>query len=153
MTDRKAAPNTIPWPPLILVSALVGSWLVTQIVPVPLPAALVPLGILMMISALGVDVVAMITMRRAKTTILPHRGSQNLITHGIFGVSRNPIYVANVVIIVGFGLATGSLWPMLAAPIAAFAMQKLAIEREEAHLSANFPEEFAAYRKKTRRWL
>ncbi|MGB7431858.1 MAG: isoprenylcysteine carboxylmethyltransferase family protein [Ahrensia sp.] len=153
MTDRTSAPNTIPWPPLILVSALVGSWLVAQILPVQLPAALVPLGILLMIAALGVDVVAMLTMRRARTTILPHRGSQNLITHGIFSISRNPIYVANVVIIVGYALSSSSIWPLLAAPIAAFAMQKLAIEREEAHLSANFPNEFAAYRKKTRRWL
>lgn len=153
MTDRTAAPNTIPWPPLILACAIIGSWLVAQLLPVPLPGALAPLGIVLIIAALCVDLTAMVTMRRAKTTILPHRGSQNLITHGIFSVSRNPIYVANVVIILGYALSSSSIWPLLAAPIAAFAMQKLAIEREEAHLSANFPDEFAAYRKKTRRWL
>lgn len=153
MTDRSASPNTIPWPPLILVGAIMVSWGLTQIMHVALPAWLAPFGIILIVIAAIIDIAAMLTMRRAKTTILPHRGSQNLITHGVFAISRNPIYVANVLIIIGYGLALGSLWPLLAAPVAAFAMQKLAIEREEAHLSANFPEEFEAYRAKTRRWL
>lgn len=153
MTDRQDAPNTIPWPPIILVGTIVVTKSLHALYGLPLPWSVQWLGIALIVAALAVDVTAMITMQRAKTTILPHRGTKNLITHGIFAISRNPIYVANVVIIIGYGLWIGSFWPLIAAPFAALAMQKLAIEREEAHLQANFRAEYDAYRAITRRWL
>jgi protein-S-isoprenylcysteine O-methyltransferase Ste14 len=99
------------------------------------------------------DAWASFTFTRAKTTILPHRGSQALVTHGPFAYSRNPIYVGNLMILVGVGLLAGSLWHVVLAPALAFAIGHFAIRREEAHLAARFPHEWAEYTARVRRWI
>ena len=43
-------------------------------------------------------------------------------------------------------------WPPLIY-IAAFATQKLAIEREEQHLAARFGKKYLDYKKRVRRWI
>ncbi len=70
-----------------------------------------------------------------------------------FSKSRNPIYVANTLLVLGAGLLFGILWLVIAALLAAFATQKLAIEREERHLAARFGPDWRAYAAQTPRWL
>jgi len=111
------------------------------------------LGLFLIILALIIDVTAMRTMAAAKTTILPHQRSDHLVTRGIFRFSRNPIYVANVMLIAGIGLFAGNVWLLLLAPVDGLATQKLAIEREEAHLEARFAKTYRDYKKKVNRWL
>jgi protein-S-isoprenylcysteine O-methyltransferase Ste14 len=95
----------------------------------------------------------MITMARAKANILPHRGATRLVTWGPFGVSRNPIYLGNTVMTASAALAFGKLWLLPAAIAAGFATHHLAILREEAHLAANFGDDWRAYLGRTSRWL
>lgn len=92
-------------------------------------------------------------MSRARTTILPHKGSAHLVTTGPFAVTRNPIYVGNTLFLLGIGLTVGIAWLVLMAPLAAFLTQKLAIEPEERHLEARFGKAFRDYRKRVRRWI
>mgnify|MGYP000231577150 CR=1 FL=1 len=76
-----------------------------------------------------------------------------LITDGPFARSRNPIYTGNTMLLTGVGLLTGIAWFILAALIAAFATQKLAIEREERHLATRFGKAWDDYAARTPRWL
>jgi protein-S-isoprenylcysteine O-methyltransferase Ste14 len=92
-------------------------------------------------------------MRRQGTTIRPDRAVSSLVTAGPYQWSRNPIYVSHVALIAGLGLALGSTWMLLLTPVAAVLLQRLAIEREERHLSQRFGAEFDAYVARTRRWL
>ncbi|MEM0900290.1 MAG: isoprenylcysteine carboxylmethyltransferase family protein [Pseudomonadota bacterium] len=153
MTKYSERPNTIPWPPIILVSALAVTFLLGRTYPIALPGPLALLGAGLVLIALAIDLTAMVQMARNKTTILPNQKSAALVTSGVFRYSRNPIYLANVIIVIGFGFATLNGWSIVIAPVAAFAMQRLAIEREEEHLRARFGTAFESYSARTRRWL
>lgn len=148
-------PNTFPWPPVILVSTLAVGYSAQGIVPFQMPIAETAawIGIALIALAIAIDIAAMITLARAKTTILPHQKSNALVTQGIFSISRNPIYVANVLLIAGIGGWTGNPWIVLLAPLSGFATHHLAILREEQHLTAQFGEPYLDYVKSVRRWL
>jgi len=95
------------------------------------------------------------TMRQARTTlnpIQPERARQ-LVSHGLFARSRNPIYLADVLLLLGLllwlGQVSGLLW------IAAFALwiDRLQIPAEERALTQLFGDDYRAYRARVRRWL
>lgn len=161
MSDRshpEDRPNTIPWPPILLVGFIALGLALDRLAPLGWPSGmwgdlLTGLGLFMIIVALIIDVTAMRTLAAARTTILPHQRSDHLVTRGIFRFSRNPIYVANVMLIAGIGLFAGNVWLLLLAPVDGLATQKLAIEREEAHLEARFGKTYRDYKKKVNRWI
>jgi protein-S-isoprenylcysteine O-methyltransferase Ste14 len=151
-------PNVIPWPPLIYITATVLAVLAQKFWPLPwasggLAIALQVIGAALVIAALSLDVATFATFRKHKTTVMPNKAATNLITTGPFAWSRNPIYVANTALVLGAGLYFGNLWLVLFAFIAAFATQKLAIEREEKHLAGKFGKAWEDYASRVRRWL
>jgi protein-S-isoprenylcysteine O-methyltransferase Ste14 len=92
-------------------------------------------------------------MKQARTTLNPNGVPDHLVTGGAFAVSRNPIYLANTLLLIGVGLIAGIPWFLLFAFIAAVATQKLAVEREEKVLSARFGKKYRDYAKRVRRWI
>ncbi|MET3834997.1 protein-S-isoprenylcysteine O-methyltransferase Ste14 [Brevundimonas sp. UYEF29] len=60
-------------------------------------------GGLLVALALGLDLWAMLEMRRRRANILPHRAATALVTTGPFAWSRNPIYLANGLLLLGLG--------------------------------------------------
>jgi len=154
MNAYRSRPNRIPWPPILLVMSAIAAFGLGQVYPLPASFAFSPLlGALCLAAALGLDIWAMKTLHDGKTTILPNRGSSHLVTGGPFRFSRNPIYVANVVLLVGAGLASGNGWFLALAPVAAILTEILAIRREENHLVALFGYTYEVYRRKVRRWI
>jgi protein-S-isoprenylcysteine O-methyltransferase Ste14 len=85
--------------------------------------------------------------------VAPHRSASHLVTAGAFALSRNPIYLADTLVMIGIGLISGIAWFLLLAPLAGFLTQKLAIEPEERHLEARFGKKYRDYRKRVRRWI
>jgi len=151
-------PNRFPWPPIIYVAALIFGALLGRALPSPwfigaVSELLLGFGFILIIVALAIDIAAMTTMHRAKTTIMPHRGSRHLVTKGVFAISRNPIYAANTMLVIGAGLISGIAWYFPLAFIAAYATQKLAIEREEKHLESHFGKAYRDYKKRVNRWI
>jgi protein-S-isoprenylcysteine O-methyltransferase Ste14 len=94
-----------------------------------------------------------LTFRAEKTTILPHQGAERLIARGPFRLSRNPIYLSEAILLIGLSLANASLWYALITPVFMFAVTRLAIVREEAHLAARFGADWEIYARRVRRWL
>lgn len=151
-------PNSFPWPPVIYAIALIAGWPLGTFLPLPWIGGIAgevsfAIGFLAIFAALAIDVAAMRTMHAVRTTILPHRKAEHLVTKGVFSLSRNPIYVANTLLVIGAGLISGIAWYFALAFIAAFATQKLAIEREEKHLETRFGKHYRDYRKRVNRWL
>ncbi len=158
MTAIENRPNTLPWPPIVYLAAVAAAivlhWLLPlPWIPRPLSELLFAVGWLVVGAALAIEFSAMRTMARAKTTIMPNRGSDHLVTNGPFSFTRNPIYLGNTMLMIGIGLIAGIVWFLLLAPVAAYATTKLAIEREERHLEARFGKKYRDYRKKVRRWI
>lgn len=154
MNAYRARPNFIPWPPLLLVGVTLTAILLHMISPLALEfTGARPAGIALIGLALSVDLWAMSTLHEGHTTILPNRRSSHLVTQGPFRFSRNPIYVANLLLIIGMGCVSMNGWFALLAPVDALLTHFLAVRREENHLLANFGFQYETYCSKVRRWV
>lgn len=96
---------------------------------------------------------AITQMALARTTVIPRRNPSSLVTGGVFAWSRNPIYLADAVILTG-----AILWldAVLALPlVASFAwlIQTRFIRDEEARLTEAFGPEFDLWAARVRRWV
>ena len=83
---------------------------------------------------------------------LAGRESGELITSGIYGYSRNPQYVGNVLLATGAAVAARSVPASLLALGTAAAYASY-VPAEEAHLERAFGDDYANYKQKTSRWL
>lgn len=158
MSDLQARPNQLAWPPLIYLAAIAASLFAHIFYPLPwigapLSDILFAAGWLAVIAVVAIDYGAIRALSRAKTTIMPTRASEHLVTSGPFSFTRNPIYLANTLLMIGVALISGIAWFLVFAFIAAFATQKLAIVREEKHLQARFGKRYLDYAKRVRRWI
>jgi len=111
------------------------------------------LGFVIIIGGLLLILAAARLFRRAGTAVEPTKPSTALVTDGIYARTRNPMYLGLSVILVGFGLATGSAWFLISLSIAVLAVTKLAIEREERYLAEKFGAEYLAYKSRVGRWF
>lgn len=91
--------------------------------------------------------------RRHRTTIIPHQEASNLITSGVFKRSRNPIYLADSLILAGMILYWDAVLSLPLIPIFVWWIERHFIIAEEKRLRRNFRADFARYEKQTRRWL
>lgn len=158
MTDLRDRPNTIPWPPLLYAGTALVAIGLNVLAPLPWPGGtaatvLAAAGLALVIAGLALDIGTMLAFARHRTTVLPHRGATRLITTGPFRFSRNPIYLANSLLVAGAGLIFGSLWLVLAAFAGAALTRRLAIDREEQHLALRFGRDWGDYAARTPRWL
>ena len=156
--DYESRPNSVPWPPLLFAGAAALALLLHLSSPVRCHCAMAGLvlqaaGVALIAGAILIDVLAVLAFRRHHTTILPNKGANRLITTGIFAWSRNPVYLGNFMLVAGAGLLSGIWALVLAAPVALLATKKLAVEREEQHLSLKFGNDWKIYRQRTRRWF
>lgn len=94
----------------------------------------------------GVAAAGTVTRRRS-------RNVQRLVTYGIFAWMRNPLYVGNLLIWIGFVLGSG-VWWFIPIAIGLFAVEYTLIVRyEEGVLESIFGGEYVAYQRRTPRWL
>jgi protein-S-isoprenylcysteine O-methyltransferase Ste14 len=150
-------PNRLPWPPILYVGAVAAAVALHLASPLAFPEWSKPvaalLGVALLAAGVVLDVAAIRALARARTTVMPHRASEALVTEGPYAFSRNPIYLGNTLALAGLALVFDVPWFLILAPLAALAVQKLAIEREEAHLEARFGPAWRAYAARVRRWV
>lgn len=139
---------------MILVSLLLIGFAINHFLSLPVSfAGSRLLGAVLIVTALLIDGYAMRTLYRARTTILPHRKSSYLVTEGPFKLSRNPIYLANLILMCGIGLFFQNGWLLPLAVVNGVLTHFLAIQREERHLLALFGYKYECYVKTVRRWI
>lgn len=133
---------------------LLAAWLIGLMLPRGgLPVGLRLAGGAVMAAGFVLIAVAIRWMRRAGTTVMPGRVPDSLVTGGPFRLGRNPIYLGNAMILLGFGIWLDSPFALLLVPVFVWLITRLFILEEEARLRAAFGESFAAYCRRTRRWL
>ncbi len=102
---------------------------------------------------IAMEVLSFFAFRRHKTTIVPRNTPAAMITSGPFRISRNPIYLANCIILSGAVLVFGSVIGFALVPAYMALITLRFIRHEEAGLEAEFGAAFRQYRQRTRRWL
>jgi protein-S-isoprenylcysteine O-methyltransferase Ste14 len=151
-------PNVIPWPPIILFCAIAAGYLLRVLLPLPWAAGtareiLQGTGFFLAGMAALLYFLSIRELWKHRTTVNPVGKSAHLVTTGPYSFSRNPIYLGNMLLITGIGLATSNLWMILLALLTGWLEQNFAILREERHLEARFGKAWRDYAKKVRRWI
>ena len=101
----------------------------------------------------GVLLWAWALFRTSDTPTRPTAQATALVTSGPFRFSRNPMYLAIVVMLLGLAVWVGSL-PMLLAPVGFFAVMSLVvIPYEERRLHETFGEAYLSFTQRVRRWI
>ena len=79
--------------------------------------------------------------------------ADKLVTTGIFNHCRNPLYVGNILILVGLGIASNSLiFNCIATPVFLFFWQAI-VMAEENYLGNKFGQEYVEYCSRVNRWM
>lgn len=155
---KSAAPNTIPWPPILYLSSAIVAYTIGRLWGVlwitDLFSTLFSVtGIIIIIIGFALDFYSLSTLRKHFTTVMPTKAASNLVTSGPFSISRNPIYLGNTIITLGLTLYFQSFWYILFGLVAAIITNEIVIKREESHLLEMFGDEWKNYTQKVRRWL
>jgi len=146
----------VPPPAVALLVGLL-MWFASQLV----APAEVPLGIRLGVSVvlactgLPIGLAGIVSFRRAKTTINPTKpgAASSLVTAGVFGFTRNPMYLSLLLYLVGWAVYLSSWLAALFLPVFVLYINRFQIEPEERALSSLFGSEYAAYMRRVRRWL
>jgi protein-S-isoprenylcysteine O-methyltransferase Ste14 len=94
-----------------------------------------------------------LTLRMAGTTVRPHAGASALVTTGPYRRFRNPIYLADCLILFGIAELTKNVWFVIGAFAFGLLVTWLSILPEERYLERRFGRAYLDYKAKSRRWI
>ncbi len=82
-----------------------------------------------------------------------HSSTEKILSSGVFGFSRNPLYLSLLLLIISIGLYFDKVWLLIICVPLILVINKMVIEKEEAYLESKFGDEYHDYKKKVRRWI
>ena len=88
-----------------------------------------------------------------KTDIRPAGAPSTLMTSGPYAYSRNPIYSANILVLLGVCVLLGSLLPFIVIPLYITIVSTLVIPFEELRLRETFGNTYKDYQAHVGRWI
>jgi protein-S-isoprenylcysteine O-methyltransferase Ste14 len=149
--------GVIALPPLIFLGFLAGATVLEAIVPLPIPFAhsLASYVAGVALAAGGFVLIAIGTRRfaAAGTNIPPTLPTTALVVDGIYGRTRNPLYLGTTLIYLGLSVAAGSLWAIgLLVPLL-WLINVGVVKREERYLERKFGDAYRDYKARVRRWI
>jgi protein-S-isoprenylcysteine O-methyltransferase Ste14 len=145
--------DLVDLPPVWLVAHVAAAWALSLISPPVfgwigdgIGVVLIGVGVILTLGAAA-------QMTLARTTVIPRRNPSSLVTTGLFTWSRNPIYLSDLIILLG-----AILWldAILALPLLAgfvWLIETRFIRDEESRLTLAFGAEFDLWASRTRRWF
>jgi protein-S-isoprenylcysteine O-methyltransferase Ste14 len=144
-----------PMPPTLFLGAIVSMAGLHLLLPggrLCLPWRWVP-GVVLILLGIVLNVWADRLFKQHATTVKPFQESSSLITEGVFRLSRHPMYLGMVLILVGLALLVGSLTPWIVVVAFGILADSVFIRPEESMLEETFGEEYRRYRGRVRKWL
>jgi len=150
--------GVIARPPLLFLAALLLGLAFDRLLPWPftfpgtdmlqwiIAGSMIILGVAIM--AAGIR-----NFSRAATPVPSNQPVRALVTSGIHGWSRNPIYAGMFLIYAGIGIAVRSPWILILALPLAVTIRNGVVAREEAYLERRFGEDYCHYKARVRRWI
>jgi protein-S-isoprenylcysteine O-methyltransferase Ste14 len=154
--DRDGAAVRFPPPLVYLIAVIAGGLLHSFVLPLrfefafavrifmALAAAL--LGFAVMAGAMGL-------FKRTGQDPKPWKTTPEIISTGVYGITRNPMYVGLALLQTGIGIGLANGWIIiLVAPVLVI-IYATAISPEEAYLERKFGDTYIDYKRSVRRWL
>jgi protein-S-isoprenylcysteine O-methyltransferase Ste14 len=147
--------SKVPPPAVVLVMA-VFMWLISRAVPplhFDLPAHRWLAGVLVSTGFLT-GISGVVTFLKAKTTVDPTKPrASSLVTWGVYAISRNPMYLGGLIMLLGWAFFLLNALAFLFLPVYVFYINRFQLAPEERALTSLFGETYVAYHARTRRWL
>jgi protein-S-isoprenylcysteine O-methyltransferase Ste14 len=157
VTDTGTA-GVIARPPLLFLAALLVGFVLDRLLRLPFPVRgidLVPWIIsgLLILVGLALFAAGIRNFSRAATPVPTNEPTRVLVTAGIHGWTRNPIYLGMFLIYGGIGVAAQNTWILVLTLPLAILIRYGVVAREEAYLERRFGNAYLDYRQRVRRWI
>jgi protein-S-isoprenylcysteine O-methyltransferase Ste14 len=147
--------SKIPPPAVVLVMAAF-MWLISRAVPqlhFDLPAHNW-LAAVVVVAGFVTGSSGVLSFRKAHTTTNPMKpGASTLVTRGVYAMSRNPMYLGGLIMLLGWAIFLLNVLAFLFLPVYVLYIDRFQIGPEERVLASLFGETYVAYQARARRWL
>jgi protein-S-isoprenylcysteine O-methyltransferase Ste14 len=157
-SNDTAVTGVVSRPPFLYLACLVLGFALESLLPLPLTFAqrLWSVGTAgggLIAAGLAIMALAMRGFLHAGTPVPSNRPVRTLVTTGIYGWSRNPIYVGMLLLYAGTGVAARSPWVLILALPLFIILRYGVVAREERYLERRFEDAYRDYQARVRRWL
>jgi protein-S-isoprenylcysteine O-methyltransferase Ste14 len=150
--------GVIARPPLLFLAALLLGLASDHLLPLPfaVPEADLVHWIIagsLILAGLALAAAGIRNFSRAATPVPTIEPTRVLVTTGIHGWTRNPIYLGMFLVYGGIGVAAQSTWVLVLTLPLAILIRYGVVVREEAYLERRFRDAYLDYKRRVRRWL
>jgi protein-S-isoprenylcysteine O-methyltransferase Ste14 len=157
VTDTGTA-GVIARPPLLFLGALLIGFVLDRLLRLPIAVPGIDLahwiiGGSLILIGLALGAVGIRNFSRAGTPVRSIHPTRALVTTGIHGWTRNPIYLGMFLIYGGIGVAAQSPWILILTLPLAITIRYGVVAREEAYLERRFGDAYRNYKARVRRWV
>jgi protein-S-isoprenylcysteine O-methyltransferase Ste14 len=147
--------SKIPPPAVVLIMSAF-MWLLARAAPAfdfDIPAHDL-LAVVLVAGGFLTGLTGVVTFRRAHTTVDPLRPrASSLVTWGVYAMSRNPMYLGGLVMLLGWATHLSNATAFVLLPAYVLYINRFQIDPEERALTSLFGATYLAYQARARRWL
>lgn len=153
--DQSDSANVMIFPPLLFFVGLLLSLIISYFFPYEVFSKKIGLliGLIVNISGYLILRSSAKQLKTHQTTIHPKGKTTRIVNKGIYGYSRNPIYLSFIALYLGTCIMFNSWSGILLLIPLLFVLQKGIVEREESYLLKKFGKEYLTYKNKVNRWI
>jgi protein-S-isoprenylcysteine O-methyltransferase Ste14 len=155
--DAPGTAEVVARPPFLFLAALLLGLISDRLLPLPFPfpeagpvywiiaGCLILFGVAAFFAGIR-------NFFRAGTPVRGIEPTRALVTTGIHGWSRNPIYVGMFLVYAGIGIAASSPWTLILMLPLAITIRYGVVARDEVYLVRRFGDAYRHYKARVRRW-
>ncbi len=111
------------------------------------------MGLVFVVLGLSTIVYTISVFKKQQTDVMPDGNPSILITHGIYKITRNPIYLAMALILLGSAFMFGTLSTFFIPPLFMSTVDVIWIRFEERKLESIFGDRYTTYKGSVRKWI
>lgn len=161
-TERQISENgtagVIARPPALFLAAVLIGLVLDRLLPLPFPLQGIDvvrwiIGCSLILIGLAFFAAGIRNFSRAATPVPTNEPTRVLVTTGIHGWTRNPIYLGMFLFYGGIGVAAQSTWVLVLTLPLALLIRYGVVAREEIYLERRFGDAYLDYKRRVRRWL
>ena len=131
-------------PPLVYLGGIIVGVILHAFM-MPLPIGISP-GLRIAGGAIGL-------FRKTGQDPKPWESTPQIISTGIYRITRNPMYVGMALLQIAIGVGLANWWVIILVPIVLAIVYTTAVRHEEHYLQRKFPDEYSRYKASVRRWI
>jgi protein-S-isoprenylcysteine O-methyltransferase Ste14 len=151
-------PDVVVFPPVIPLATLVMACVLQWLLPLGWIAGIdtpirIGVGAIIVLSGLITTSAGRRALMRAGTNVNPLQPTTALVTDGIFGRTRNPLYVGILFALCGIALIFDLDWVLLLILPSCLLLHFAVVRREERYLEREFGEVYRRYKERVPRYL